>query len=738
LSSSSLVGRKLGKYLIVEQIGKGGMAAVYKGLQPEVDRYVAIKVLPPHPGQDSGYIERFRLEAKTVARLQHPHIVPLYDYGSEGDVLYLVTAFIDSGSLSDKIRKRPLPFNDADRILTQISGALDYAHKQGVIHRDIKPDNVLMDSEGHPLLADFGIVKLTETTSNLTGTGGLIGTPAYMSPEQAQGNPVDERTDIYSLGIVTYEMLTGRQPYKSDTAMQVVLMHINAPVPLLSDAAENVSPELDAVMRRVLAKHPEDRYSTAMEFASAFHEATQGQAPLKTIVVTSEMVQAATNEARLSSSTPPPPTQAPSPTQAASVDAASTTGSPMATTTPTIVVQPGGLNNPLVLLGGFAIIAVTLIAVVLLILNRPTDTATETAQEVTSQALTPVNTPLPTIPPVPSFGGVNFTSVNSPGDSLSLLLQGTAPPPSGQTVVAWLINTRTGDTLLLGTIPVDALGNGALTYTNEDGLFLPTLFNAVAISRETELGDVPAGDIVYSGRLPAEVNTALQAILINTSIPEGNGKPAYEGSLLAGVLSEAGIAQSHAGLAAGATTVGSMHTHNEHTINILHGTAVDYDGNGSGSNPGRGYGVGYFLDQINAALNAAATASDADRAIQSQVDLIGNCIGNALVWSAQIVDLELQFLASDSVEAVQAGLAESTRLADMLLNGTDLNGNGIIDPFEGECGLSQIEQYGISVANVPLREGAIDLPDLQAAVALVREIAPTLPPQSSYDPDSEN
>src|SRR5690606_18262361 len=187
------------------------MPAVYLGYQESVDRQVAVKILPPHPGLDENFVERFQLEAKTIARLQHPHILPLYDYGTQEDIVYLVMAYADGGTLDDYVVDGPMPLPLVEKFLREIAGALDYAHRRGVIHRDIKPGNILMDGEGHALLADFGIVKLAEGGTNLTGTG-VVGTPAYMAPEQAQGAPIDARADIYSLGVVVYQMLTGKQP----------------------------------------------------------------------------------------------------------------------------------------------------------------------------------------------------------------------------------------------------------------------------------------------------------------------------------------------------------------------------------------------------------------------------------------------------------------------------------------------------------------------------------------------
>jgi hypothetical protein len=723
---SSLVGSTLGKYQLVELIGKGGMATVYKGLQTDVDRFVAIKVLPPHPGQDATYVERFRQEARTIARLQHPHIVPLYDYGSERDVLYLVTPFISGGSLSSRIRRGALPLETVDTLVGQIASALDYAHRNGVIHRDIKPDNVLLNDDDFPLLSDFGIAKLVESSSaSLTGTGGLIGTPAYMSPEQAQGLPVDTRSDLYSLGVVTFEMLTGRQPYHDETAMQIVMKHINAPVPSLREAAPNVSEALDAVLMQALAKEPDARFQTASAFASALHIAVQDQEePLNTVALSP--AEAAAVRAR----TTPPPARTASP----AVPAQDTQS---ATPSTTIVVrEAGGLNNPFVLLGGFALIALLVVAV--LLLTRP-QVAGPIAQDATpsaaarATAATVISRPTA----LPSFGGGFFSTASTLGDSINVRVTDLPAPPAGGFFAAWLVDSETGDTLSLGRLTVDPNGDGQLTYTSDDGLFLPGAFDTLLITGERSVNSLPAGTTVYVGQVPSAVSSALHAVLVETSSPEADGKPAYRGSLLSGALNEAEIARNHAGLAAGATTPGSMHTHNEHTINILNGTRVDYDGSGEGQNPGLGYGLGYFLDRIDAALNEAVGAASATAELQAQAELIRVCLRNATVWRDAVITLEMQFLSEDDVAAVQTGLARSTELASYILDGTDLNGNGTVEPFEGECGLRQIEQYGIAVANLLLRPGDPSLPALRPAEATV-EPTVTAQPTSDYDPNAEN
>ncbi|MCC6191036.1 MAG: serine/threonine protein kinase, partial [Anaerolineales bacterium] len=201
-----LSGMQLGAYRIVAQVGKGGMAVVYKAYQASMDRYVAVKVLPRDMAADPQFTGRFENEARVVARLQHPHILPVFDYGQSEGYTYFVMPLIETGTLAQMLRGKPLPVDELCTYVMEIGEALEYAHARGLLHRDIKPSNVLIDESGHCLLTDFGIAKLVDRVSNLTATGTLIGTPAYMSPEQGRGQELDRRSDIYSLGIILYEL----------------------------------------------------------------------------------------------------------------------------------------------------------------------------------------------------------------------------------------------------------------------------------------------------------------------------------------------------------------------------------------------------------------------------------------------------------------------------------------------------------------------------------------------------
>ena len=269
---SEFVGQTLGQYQIVEELGRGGMAIVYKAYQPSLDRYVAIKVLPAFFARTPGYLERFHREAKAMARLSHPHIVEVLDYGQQDDTTYLVMAYVDGGSLRDRLGQ-PLPLDTIVQWMEQIGSALAYAHERGVVHRDIKPGNILFTRDGRAMLSDFGIAKLREA-SPLTRTGTGMGTPEYMSPEQGvAAKGVDQRSDIYSLGVILYEMATGDVPFRADTPFATLHQHLYTPLPLPETRNPDIPPALAAVIKKALAKRPEQRFQTVQELLDALRVA---------------------------------------------------------------------------------------------------------------------------------------------------------------------------------------------------------------------------------------------------------------------------------------------------------------------------------------------------------------------------------------------------------------------------------------------------------------------------------
>lgn len=268
-----LVGRKLGKYEVVERLGRGGMADVYKAFQPGVERFVAIKVMHHHLADADDFVARFRREAQSVGRLQHPNIVRVIDFDAEAGVYYMVMDFIQGGTLHAYLReKSPLPVAAAVQIATQLADALAYAHDQNMVHRDIKPGNIMFTDAArtHAVVTDFGIAHLLdEQTQKLTMTGASVGTPSYMSPEAARGEPVDGRADIYSLGIVLYEMAAGRLPYTASTPLSLMMQQNSEPLPLPQSFNPNIPQALADILAKALAKAPADRYQSARAFADA-------------------------------------------------------------------------------------------------------------------------------------------------------------------------------------------------------------------------------------------------------------------------------------------------------------------------------------------------------------------------------------------------------------------------------------------------------------------------------------
>ncbi len=264
-----LTGKQLGQYQIIEQLGKGGMATIYLARQTSMGREVAIKVLPPILLHDDTFLERFNREVEIISRLQHPHILPVYDYGEYEGLPYIVMALMRGGTLADKIiNTGPMPLPEVVRIVNQVSDALDYAHSKNIIHRDFKPSNVLLDEQGNTYLADFGLAKMTESTMHITGTA-ILGTPTYMAPEQAGPGDLTPAADVYALGVAIFQMLTGRVPYEAPTPVQVLMAHATQPVPDIRTVRPSLPDETQRIMSKALAKSVAQRYSTPGDLAAA-------------------------------------------------------------------------------------------------------------------------------------------------------------------------------------------------------------------------------------------------------------------------------------------------------------------------------------------------------------------------------------------------------------------------------------------------------------------------------------
>jgi predicted Ser/Thr protein kinase len=260
--------RKIDRYEIKAELGRGGMSTVYHAYDPLFQREVALKVLPPQFLHDPTFKQRFILEAQTVAALEHAAIVPVYDFGEIKNIPFLVMRYLPGGSLTQRLKKEQLlPLSETVRIIQRLAPALDEAHARGVIHRDLKPDNILFDQRNDAFITDFGIAKLSESRTDLTTGGLILGTPAYMSPEQASGMDLDGRSDIYALGVILFQMLSGRLPFEAKTPVALIMQHMTQPIPPILEVNPELPLSMEDVITHALAKDREERYATAAALA---------------------------------------------------------------------------------------------------------------------------------------------------------------------------------------------------------------------------------------------------------------------------------------------------------------------------------------------------------------------------------------------------------------------------------------------------------------------------------------
>ncbi len=289
--ANNLTGKTVSNRYIVEEIlGQGGMSSVYKGTDPNLKRVVAIKVIHPHLSSNSDFVQRFEEEAAAVAQLRHHGIIQVYDFNRDDDLYYMILEFVPGETLQDHLKRlndsgRKLSHSQAIEYMASICDAVDYAHQRGMIHRDIKPANLMLTTTGQVILMDFGIAKIVGGTRH-TATGAVVGTAMYMSPEQIKGEQPDRRTDVYSLGVTLFEMVSGRPPFDAQSAMTLMMMHINDPIPNIKSLNPEVPDALVAIINKALAKDPNNRYQTTAQMAAALRNALSAStsSPLATMM----------------------------------------------------------------------------------------------------------------------------------------------------------------------------------------------------------------------------------------------------------------------------------------------------------------------------------------------------------------------------------------------------------------------------------------------------------------------
>jgi serine/threonine protein kinase/outer membrane protein assembly factor BamB len=397
-----LTGKQLGQYRIVSPLGEGGMAAVYKAYQPAMDRYVALKILPRHFASDPEFVGRFEQEAKVIAKLQHVHILPVHDFGTEDGYTYIVMPFVETGTIAELLHGKPLPLKQIRKIIIQVGDALAYAHTRGLVHRDVKPTNILIDEIGNCLLTDFGIAKIVEGTTKFTQTGAILGTPAYMSPEQIKGEKLDGRSDIYSLGVILYEMATGRPPFRAETPPAIFVKHLHDPLPPPRSLNPSLPEAVERVILKSLTKDPGERYDSANEFVQAVRNAIPEIGPPPPVHEPTAPVLAPTVIEEVDIPAGPP---SPAPEAISLSDLGTTERQPKR-------------KVPFWLIG--AIAGIGILAVIVVIggsflpgVLPPRDTETPVVTDIalptevlTIEPTTPIETPVPTVVPV---AGIKWT-----------------------------------------------------------------------------------------------------------------------------------------------------------------------------------------------------------------------------------------------------------------------------------------------------------------------------------------
>jgi serine/threonine protein kinase len=447
--SEGMIGRAFGAYTVTGFLGRGGMATVFKGYHAALDRNVAIKVMAADMLEDENFLKRFGNEARLLAKLQHPHILPIYDFGETDGVPYIVMPLMND-SLKDKLKPgEPLTLDEALPILNAIGQALDFAHTQGVLHRDVKPNNVLFDQHDNPFLADFGIARAMQASRGLTGTG-ILGTLEYMSPEQARGDALDGRSDVYSFGIMAHQMLTGHLAFSSTTPAGMLFKHISEPPRPPREFNPALPATVDQILLKVLAKDPNQRYQTASDFTKALRDAHAG---VVSHTPTQQVVAALTREV---DNPPPQPAYKPPP-----VAQRFPTGNtpPPITAPPPAISQPASPNAYMPWLIGCGVIALlgclglggtALMAPALLGLVEPTATQRPTERpSATPTPRRPTATPRPTFTPRATESGSNNSSTSSEAGVFELFRDNAN---------GWAIEPQEGDA-------------SVETFSIEDGVF---------------------------------------------------------------------------------------------------------------------------------------------------------------------------------------------------------------------------------------------------------------------------
>jgi hypothetical protein len=678
-------GKTLGKVHIDDLIARGGMAEVYTGAHESFGR-VAVKVMRGLLERDSDQLARFQREAEVIEELRHPNIVQMLEYAIVNESPYLVMEYVPGPSLAAYLKKlhdkeQRLPIGLVAHILTSMASALDYAHLKGIVHRDIKPANVLLRSQSEPvelgkplpadvepILTDFGLVRLLDSTMHTTA-GSVSGTPAYMSPEQARGEKVDKRTDVYALGIMLYEMLAGVVPFQADTTFGMLMKHINEPPPPI----QGISPDLQALIDRALAKNPAHRYESAGDLANEFMALFNGQTISPGTLHIAQLVR---EEAEAEQQGKPPP-------------------------------QRGGSNW--VRIG----IEVAIAAFLLFVIYQVIGTNRQTA-----------------IAPNVPIGRLRFDDTGFYMDNVSVTLNDNVPrPDEGRHYEVWLVADDGETTRDIGPISYGPSGIARLDYNEPNLNNLLKDYNQVQITEEPDNVAVtsPTGEVLYSSIFPPQALVPIRHLLAAHETPDG-------GPLMQNLWWYSGdyINDSINGDADSNDSLGIMQAfknddevalrkRTEEVINQIVGDLsdrhLDYDNDGVIDVSGDGYGslpqgesrLGYIRES---ALYAQQTADAPDSTlnIRTYNDYVQICLQNVEGRTNEILDLALQLNDMPFGPEMEPIVSQLSTLGNQLVDGVDANGNGRIEPIAGECGATTAYANAYAMADFQIFLGPDRIP----------------------------
>ena len=690
---SNWVGRRLGKVQIESLVARGGVAEIYVGTHTTLDHKVAVKILRNLSEDNSDALLRFQREARVIAKLRHPNIVQVHDFDTVENDPYLVMEYVDGPSLSKYLnslheKNERLELPQVIRLMNAVAGALQYAHNNNVVHRDIKPGNILLTSptgpivtgkplpeDFEPIITDFGLVRFLDANRQTT-TGQIAGTPAYMSPEQARGEATDGRTDVYSLGIVLYELLAGHIPFDGETTMSILFKQVTEPPPPIP----GLSPAIQNVLNRALAKDVKERFQTPLDFARAFSAAVNMDTDHDTIQSTVHMDSL---PATLSAVTVEPPAKP----------------QPRRGWTRTAIL--GVLILAIALSGFFIVNGLP---------STPSPTVTATLPAATdsipSATFTSVSSVVLPSGPIAILRFQNKTGI---ADQATLIARAMPAPPPGSQYEIWLMGA--GERISLGNFSPDTAGRGELIYSEPEGFNLLTLYDEVEVTIEPnpDPKPEPSGLIAYSFTFPTEGLTHVRYLL--SSFPAAPNENALIQGLYSDVQTIDELAKNMQTALKSGDKKGALQKGEEALI-LLAGAQSednkDWNGDGQTADPVDSYGLllngnsfGY-IQAVQAEANFTVGTSDATQYMIENGEVVKTCAQNLTLWVPQLRSLLLTILTSTSETEVSGAIDDLVALSEQILNGIDVDNNGKVDTISGECGVKTAYEYAYYMADMPI------------------------------------